>query len=339
MSPPPCDQAYITYHSNCADTPAEGLACAADSPQKTDPVCSTFCRVSPTSFACNGHGVCFLDGPSCIYDDNFMFGEYPGSCVAVTGGKTEQQQTPTAAMLTATGDASVDATPTLTLTPAQPSKTGSVFLASRVPLFSYQLIGDKCGRELDFSSSFSFTLTCPAASGSEDFAFVVAFDATPPTTPVVGGMGYVGMGARSVAVEFDTSKDAGNSDPDSNHVGINTGVNITSVVTAKPSTPLNDGKTKHVWIKYDPSSIGSLLVFLSSKASPRPTTPLLSARISLCEELAPSSSEYTFAIGFTAASGTQAQSHVVSAWTLSTCECTHASFFVSHLLFLPCVFW
>ncbi|CAI5488301.1 unnamed protein product [Closterium sp. Naga37s-1] len=249
---------------------------------------------------------------TCLY--NCLVPRIPHS-----GGKTEQQQTPTAATLTATGDAAVDAaTATLTLTPAQPSKAGSVFLAARVPLFSYQLIGDSCGRELAFSSNFSVTLTRPAASGSEGFAFVVAFDATPPSTPVVGGMGYAGMGARNVAVEFDTSMDAGNSDPDSNHVGINTGGNVTSVVTAKPSTPLNDGTPKHVWIDYDPSSGGSLRVFLSSQASPRPTTPLLSARISLCEELAPSPSEYTFAIGFTAASATQAQSHVVSAWTLST---------------------
>ncbi|CAI5470340.1 unnamed protein product [Closterium sp. Yama58-4] len=327
-SPPPCGQGYITYRSNCAATPADGLACGADESQKADPVCFAFCGVSPTDPPCNGHGVCYFDGPSntptCLCDDNFVIGEFPGSCVPVAGGKTEQQLTPTAATLTATGDASVNAA-TLTLTPAQPSKAGSVFLAARVPLFSYQLIGDSCGRELAFSSSFSFTLTRPAASGSEGFAFVVAFDATPPTTPVAGGMGYAGMGARSVAVEFDTSKDAGNSDPDSNHMGINTGGNVTSVVTANMSTSLNDGKPKHVWIEYDPSSSGSLRVFLSSQASPRPTTPLLSARISLCEELAPSPSEYTFAIGFTAASATQPQSHVVSAWTLSTCECTSAS--------------
>ncbi|CAI5988504.1 unnamed protein product [Closterium sp. NIES-64] len=269
--------------------------------------------------------MCVLDSPSntptCLCDNNYVVGEFPGSCMPVAGGKTEQQLTPTSTTLTATGDASLNAA-TLTLTPAQPSKAGSVFLAARVPLFSYQLIGDSCGRQLAFSSSFSFTLTRPAASGSEGFAFVVAFDATPPTTPVAGGMGYAGMGARSVAVEFDTSMDAGNSDPDSNHVGINTAGNVRSVVTAKPSTPLNDGKSRHVWIEYDPSSDGSLHVFFSSMASPRPTTPLLSARISLCEELAPSPSEYTFAIGFTAASAAQPQSHVVSAWTLSTRECT-----------------
>ncbi|CAI5470325.1 unnamed protein product [Closterium sp. Yama58-4] len=321
-SPPPCKQGYITFSSNCAATPAQGLACV-DETQRAEEVCSAFCGLSPTDPACNGHGVCFLDGPSntptCLCNDNFVIGEFPGSCVPVAGGTTEQQQTPTAATLTATGDASVDAaTATLTLTPAQPSKAGSVFLAARVPLFSYQLIRDSCGRQLAFSSSFSFTLTRPAASGSEGFAFVVAFDATPPTTPVAGGMGYAGMGARSVAVEFDTSMDAGNSDPDSNHVGINTGGSVTSVVTANMSTPLNDGTPKHVWIEYSPLSDGSLRVFLSSQASPRPTTPLLSARISLCEELAPSPSEYTFAIGFTAASATQPQSHVVSAWTLST---------------------
>ncbi|CAI5467542.1 unnamed protein product [Closterium sp. Yama58-4] len=319
-SPPPCEQGYFTFGGNCADAPAQGLVCG-DSPQKTDAVCAAFCGVSPTSPACNGHGVCFLDGPSntptCLCDDNFVVGEYLGSCVPVAGGKIEQDLTPTGAMYTATGDASVDAA-TLTLTPAQPSKAGSVFLAARVPLFSYQLIGDSCGRQLAFSSSFSFTLTRPAASGSEGFAFVVAFDATPPTTPVAGGMGYAGMGARSVAVEFDTSMDAGNSDPDSNHVGINTGGSVVSVVTAKPSFSVNDGKLKYAWIEYDPSSDGSLRVFLSSQASPRPTKPLLSARISLCEELAPTTTQYTFAIGFTAASGTQAQSHVVSAWHLST---------------------
>ncbi|CAI7884263.1 unnamed protein product [Closterium sp. NIES-54] len=320
-SPPPCTQGYITYRSNCAAPPTAGLACGADEIQKADPVCAAFCGVSPTSPACNGHGVCFLDGPSntptCLCDENYVVGELPGNCVPVAGGKTEQDLTPTATTLTATGDASVNAG-TLTLTPAQPSKAGSVFLAARVPLFSYQLIGDTCGRQLAFSSSFSFTLTRPVASGSEGFAFVVAFDATPPTTPVAGGMGYAGMGERSVAVEFDTSMDAGNSDPDSNHVGINTAGNVTSVVTAKPSFPLNDGTPKHVWIEYSPSSSGSLRVFLSSQASPRPTIPLLSARISLCEELAPSPSEHTFAIGFTAASSTQPQSHVVSAWTLST---------------------
>ncbi|CAI5467544.1 unnamed protein product, partial [Closterium sp. Yama58-4] len=324
-SPPPCGQGYITYRANCAATPAAGFACGADEAQKTDPVCTAFCGVNGTATppvpACNGHGVCFLDGPSntptCLCDDNYVIGEFPGSCVPVAGGKTEQDLTPTGAMLTATGDASVNAA-TLTLTPSQSSKAGSVFLAARVPLFSYQLIGDSCGRQLAFSSSFSFTLTRPAASGSEGFAFVVAFDATPPTTPVAGGMGYAGMGARSVAVEFDTSMDAGNSDPDSNHVGINTGGSVVSVVTAKPSFPLNDGTAKYAWIEYDPSSSGSLRVFLSSKASPRPTTPLLSARISLCEELAPSPSEYTFATGFTAASATQPQSHVVSSWTLST---------------------
>ncbi|CAI5982915.1 unnamed protein product [Closterium sp. NIES-65] len=109
-----------------------------------------------------------------------------------------------------------------------------------------QLIGDTCGRQLAFSSFFSFTLTRQAASGSEGFAVVVAFDSTLPTTPAASGMGYAGMGARSVAVEFDTSKDAGNSDPDSNHAGINIGGSVMSVVTAKPSFPLNDGKHKRI---------------------------------------------------------------------------------------------
>ncbi|CAI5488325.1 unnamed protein product, partial [Closterium sp. Naga37s-1] len=85
-SPPPCEQGYITYRGNCADTPAQDLVCG-DSPQKTDAVCAAFCGVSPTSPACNGHGVCVLDGPSntptCLCDENFVVGEYTGSCVPV----------------------------------------------------------------------------------------------------------------------------------------------------------------------------------------------------------------------------------------------------------------
>ncbi|CAI6006609.1 unnamed protein product [Closterium sp. NIES-64] len=258
-SPPPCTQGYIIYGANYADKPAQGLACA-DNPQKANPICNAFCGVSGVSSpfvdACNGHGVCVLDGPSntptCLCDENCVVGELPGSCLPVAGGRTEQDLMP---MLTTTGNAAVSAT-TFTLTPSQPSKQGGVFMAARVPLFSYQIIGDSCGCQLAFSSSFSFTLTRPDASGSEGFAFVVAFDSTLPTTPVAGSMGYAGMGARSVAVEFDTSKDAGKSDPNSSHVGINTGGSVVS-------------------------------------ASPRPTKPLLWARISLCEELAPTISEFS----------------------------------------------
>ncbi|CAI5988498.1 unnamed protein product, partial [Closterium sp. NIES-64] len=88
-SPPPCGQGYITYHSNCAGDPAPGLFCGPDESQKAEPVCAAFCGVSSTSPACNGHGTCYLDGPNnvptCLCDDNFVIGKFPGSCVPVAG--------------------------------------------------------------------------------------------------------------------------------------------------------------------------------------------------------------------------------------------------------------
>ncbi|CAI7863510.1 unnamed protein product [Closterium sp. NIES-53] len=169
------------------------------------------------------------------------------------------------------------ATKSFTLTPLRAGASGAVFLSERVPLFSYQLIADGCGRELAFSSSFSFTLTraSATANGTEGFAFVIAFDSTPPAEAVAGGMGYAGMAARSVAVEFDTWQDGGSSgsggsggtsrsrnnsggssggEPGGNHVGVNVNGSPLSIATATVPTPLNDGTPKYAWIYYDPSA-------------------------------------------------------------------------------------
>ncbi|GJP72571.1 hypothetical protein CLOP_g3288 [Closterium sp. NIES-67] len=336
LSSPPNCSAVISFRGNCLSLSEPAIACPGDKQQPPE-VCSSFCGLSATEPPCNGHGECLLEGPSkvpvCKCDVGFKVGEYRGSCVPLVGGSTLIALEPVAvpSALTPYGDAIVGAVnKSFTLTPAEAGTSGAVFLSARVPLFSYQLVADSCGRELAFSSSFAFTLARPASSpsGSDGFAFVVAFDATPPAEAVAGGMGYAGMGGRSVAVEFDTWQDEGNKDLDGNHVGINTGGNAMSVVTAAAPTPLNDGTPKYAWIDYDPSAAAaaaapaaaaaSLRVFLSSKPSPRPTKPVLSARLSLCGILQPSSSEYTFAVGFTAASGTQAQSHVISSWSFAT---------------------
>ncbi|CAI5488179.1 unnamed protein product, partial [Closterium sp. Naga37s-1] len=351
-SPPNC--AVVSVRGNCVSQTDPGLTCPGDK-QRLPEVCSSFCGLTATDPPCNGHGECFLEGPNkvpvCQCYEGFQIGEYRGSCVPVVGGSALVAMQPVAvpAALTATGSASVDGVAkSFTLTPLQAGTTGAVFLSEKVPLFSYQLIADGCGRELAFSSSFSFTLTRTAAAGSEGFAFVIAFDSSPPAEAVAGGMGYAGMAARSVAVEFDTWQDGGSpggtsrsknssgsssGEPGGNHVGVNVNGSVVSIATAAAPTPLNDGTSKYAWIDYDPSAppdaaapaatataaaAGTLRVFLSSTRSPRPSKPVLSARISLCDVLQPTRLESTFAVGFTAASGSQAQRHAISSWNFTT---------------------
>ncbi|CAI6005554.1 unnamed protein product, partial [Closterium sp. NIES-65] len=351
-SPPNC--AVVSVRANCVPQTDPSLTCPEDK-QRLPEVCSSFCGLTATDPPCNGHGECLLEGPNkvpvCQCYEGFQIGEYRGSCVPVVGGSALVAMQPVAvpAALTATGSASVDGVAkSFTLTPLQAGTTGAVFLSEKVPLFSYQLIADGCGRELAFSSSFSFTLTRTAAAGSEGFAFVIAFDSSPPAEAVAGGMGYAGMAARSVAVEFDTWQDGGGpggtsrsknssgssgGEPGGNHVGVNVNGSALSVATAAAPMPLNDGTSKYAWIDYDPSAppdaaapaatataaaAGTLRVFLSSTRSPRPSKPVLSTRISLCDVLEPTRLESTFAVGFTAASGSQAQRHAISSWNFTT---------------------
>ncbi|CAI5973939.1 unnamed protein product [Closterium sp. NIES-64] len=344
FSPPNCS--VISIRGNCVPLSNLSLTCPGDK-QRHPEVCLSFCGLTASKPPCSDRGICLLEGPSkvpvCKCHGGKVTGEYRGSCVPAVGGLALVSLQPvevSSALLTTSGSASVDgATKSFTLTPLQAGASGAVFLSERVPLFSYQLIADGCGRELAFSSSFSFTLTraSATASGTEGFAFVIAFDATAPAEAVAGGMGYAGMAARSVAVEFDTWQDGGSGgsggEPGGNHVGVN--VDGRSVATAAAPTPLNDGTPKYAWIEYDPSAppdaaaptataaaasaaAGSLRVFLSSHPSPRPAKPVLSVRVSLCDILQPTSLENKFAVGFTAASGSQAQRHAVSAWNFTT---------------------
>ncbi|CAI7863508.1 unnamed protein product [Closterium sp. NIES-53] len=351
-SQPNCS--VVSVRGNCVPQSDPSLTCPEDK-QRHPEVCSSFCGLSATDPPCNGHGECFLEGPNkvpvCRCYEGFQIGEYRGSCVPVVGGSAliTLQPVEVLSALTASGSASVDGVAkSFTLTPLEAGTSGAVFLLERVPLFSYQLVADGCGRELAFSSSFSFTLTRSAASGTEGFAFVVAFDATAPAEAVTGGMGYAGMAGRSIAVEFDTWQDGGGNsgssrsrnsssssgEPAGNHVGVNVNGSPVSIATAAAPTPLNDGTPKYAWIEYDPSAsadaaaaaaataagaaAGTLRLFLSSTCSPRPSKPVLSVRVSLCDVLQPTRMESMFAVGFTAASGSQAQRHAISSWNFTT---------------------
>ncbi|CAI5973993.1 unnamed protein product [Closterium sp. NIES-64] len=330
---PDCTQTFIAVQANClgaTDVPP----CPMD-PQRVKEVCASFCGLSPTSPACAGHGTCFYSGPSriptCACDAGYANGELPGTCVAVPaagGGAPADFSLLTSisvscndgggAAMAVKGAPAVQPDNSVVLTSNEQAAWGAAFLVSRVRLFSYAVKNHSCGREVALKLSFSFSIAPATGSngvGKGGFSFVIA-----ARNEVPGGdgstLGYAGMNERSVAVEFDTFKDASSSDPDSSHVGINVGGSVISVTTA--AVPgLNTGSTKYAWIDYSPGKNGLLSVYVGSAAT-RPAKPVLKRSVSLCGVLKPTFEEATFVVGFTAASSDPPQQHTVLQWSLDT---------------------
>ncbi|CAI6005594.1 unnamed protein product, partial [Closterium sp. NIES-65] len=332
-SPPDCTQTIIAVQANClgaTDVPP----CPMD-PQRVLEVCASFCGLSPSSPACAGHGVCFYSGPSriptCACNTGYANGELSGTCVAIVaagGAPVEDLSflTPLSvscndgggAAMAVKGAAATRPDNSVVLTSNEQAAWGAAFLVSRVRLFSYAVKNHSCGREVALKLSFSFSIAPATGSngvGKGGLAFViVATDAVP------GGdgstLGYSGMDERSLAVEFDTFKDASSGDPGNSHVGINVGGSVVSISTA--TVPgLNTGSTKHAWIEYSPGKGGLLAVYVGSAAT-RPAKPALTRRVSLCDVLRPTFEEATFVVGFTAASSDPPQKHTVLQWSLDT---------------------
>ena len=98
-----------------------------------------------------------------------------------------------------------------------------------------------------FSTTFSFRLTSPGgstdatnASGADGLVFAIQRTGTTALGASGEGMGYLNIGS-SVGVEFDTFKNTNRGDPNSNHVGIDTGGSVNSVTTANVATAFDNG--------------------------------------------------------------------------------------------------
>ncbi|CAI5458519.1 unnamed protein product [Closterium sp. Yama58-4] len=131
------------------------------------------------------------------------------------------------------------------------------------------------------------------------------------------GVGLGGLGKRSVAVEFDSVLSVKHSDPNDNHVGVNVGGSPVSLASATAPLILNDAHTKHAWIHYDPTSAGTLRVFLSASRQ-QPSKAVVTARVSLCTELKPTIGDSSFLFGFLAASANNTQRHDIIWWNIAT---------------------
>ncbi|CAI5502227.1 unnamed protein product, partial [Closterium sp. Naga37s-1] len=177
-----------SYAANCFTLP---VGCTAG-PQREEAACNAFCGISTladsASAACSGNGECYPDGsslvPTCLCDAGFETFQRI-SCVAE--GKSQNYSTSQQIL-----------PPSTTLTVGTKPETVGRFTGAPVTLFANGT--EKCGVELAFNATFSFTLS-PHVSGGNGFAFVIS------ATARVGGragVGYQGMDSRSVAVEFDT---------------------------------------------------------------------------------------------------------------------------------------
>ncbi|CAI5463008.1 unnamed protein product, partial [Closterium sp. Yama58-4] len=240
--------------------------------------CIAFCGISSTTAACGGRGVCYPDGPSlvptCLCGAGFLrlgrFNCSPG--------------VPPRSILP----------PFAILTKGTKKETAGKFVAKPVTLFMYQPgVTSGCGLELAFKVNFTFALVPQSGTaGSNGFAFVIA---AKPKVGKPGGVGYRGMGPRSMAVVFDTLQ----SDAGEQHVGLSVNGTEEPLVKAVSPFTFTDGSPYTVWVDYEPGAPNSIQVFLA-KSYVKPVEPLLQGKVSLCAVLQPGVKQPAFSFGFVA---------------------------------------
>ncbi len=177
-----------------------------------------------------------------------------------------------------------------------------------------------------FSTAFEFRLSNRGGSGdgiavgADGFVFVIQHEGA----SAIGGTGeYLGYGGSisstkiltSVGIEFDTYKNTSQSDPSSNHIGVNLNGNVSSVTgtTAIINTAdFDNGQKWSSWIDYN----GSTLEVRVSNTGVRPISANLAYAMTSSAFQTTLGNTSAF-IGFTAATGGDVANHDIIAWTFS----------------------
>ncbi|KAI6676296.1 hypothetical protein NL676_037092, partial [Syzygium grande] len=174
------------------------------------------------------------------------------------------------------------------------------------------------GRQADFSSRFSFTITPVGPSGYNDgmafFLAPVGF-----TIPPNSGGPYLGLfnastvddGPRNqiVMVEFDTYSNS-EFDPPGQHIGINNN-SLSSLEYTSWNAESHNSSATNVMVTYNSTS-KNLSVFWSfddKPVSPHNKSSSLSCQIDLAKVLPKS-----VAIGFSASYGVDVDRHILHSW-------------------------
>ncbi|CAI5978210.1 unnamed protein product, partial [Closterium sp. NIES-64] len=327
-APPACPSYQLLLDMNCF---ARNLTiCGRQQGQREAGWCKWFCGNEPLSPPCSGHGVCFFvpgvtSDPTCACDYGYT-GATPNTCTPqgpyIPSLVTSYEDPMT---LFQSASSTPNGSIFLTSTPST-APWGAAFTPQPITLFLSTNKKQPCEQPIAFSVSFSFRMTS-ANSGSaaasarsstagEGLAFVVTAAAP---QGAAAGVGLGGVGKRSVAVEFDSVLSVKHSDPNDNHVGVNVGGSPVSLASATAPLILNDAHTKHAWIHYDPTSGGTLRVFLSASRQ-QPSKAVVTARVSLCSALKPTFGGASFLFGFMASSLNNTQRHDILSWRIVTAD-------------------
>ncbi|GJP59109.1 hypothetical protein CLOP_g7658 [Closterium sp. NIES-67] len=323
-APPPCPTYQLLLDSNCF---ARNLTiCGSQQTQRDTGLCIWFCGNDPVNRPCSGYGVCYYQqgnsDAKCACDYGYTEGTRGATCVpegpyipSLLSSYSHPMALFQSASSAPNGSIFLSSAPST-------ASWGAAFTQQPIALFLPTTRKAPCDQPIAFSVEFAFRMTPAANAGStgsstggEGLAFVVSA-AAPQGAAASVGLG--GVGKRSVGVEFDSVLSVKHSDPNDNHVGVNVGGSPVSLASATAPLILNDAQTKHASIHYDPTSGGTLRVFLSASRQ-QSLKPVLTARVSLCRALKPSMGDSSFLFGFVAASANNTtQKHDILWWNIVT---------------------
>lgn len=191
----------------------------------------------------------------------------------------------------------------LRVTPATFGQAGSVFATDPISLAA----------NVSFSTAFQFRFSNPGGAcdgqgcGADGLVFMVQTNSN-TVGGAGGGIGYDGV-PNSVGIEFDTWNNGSIDGNSSNHVGIDVGGSVNSIMRAEVPTDMNNGMVWYSWIDYNGAT--NLLEVRLSEANLRPATAILALTRNLAADLGSTSA---FA-GFSSGTGAAFADHDVLSWT------------------------
>lgn len=191
----------------------------------------------------------------------------------------------------------------LRVTPANFGQAGSVFSTNPISLAS----------NASFSTAFQFRFTNAGGAcdgqgcGADGLVFIVQTNSN-NVGGAGGGIGYDGV-PNSVGIEFDTWNNGGIDGGSSNHVGIDVGGSVNSLVRAEVTPDMNNGAIWYSWIDYNGAT--DLLEVRLSQTNARPSSAILSLTRDLVTDLGTTNAF----VGFSSGTGAAYANHDVLSWT------------------------
>ena len=185
----------------------------------------------------------------------------------------------------------------LRLTPTGIGQAGSAF----------SLLPRTLSADYGFSTRFTFNIANNYNGGADGLVFVIQ-TLSNNVGGAGGGIGYQGI-ANSLGVEFDTWNNGAGDGFSDNHIGIDLGGDLSSVVLDK-NLPfqLDGGKDITSWVDYD-GTTGKLDVRYAADGI-RPILANLSYNVNLADVLGTT----TAFVGFTSGTGAAASTHDIVSW-------------------------